>query len=263
MTQSEAKELIPMHALGALDPPLAREVEAFLRQAAPEIQREAREFREVAALLPYALLSPSVSASLKDELLAGIEDAATADSTPKPTTAKIVEFRPRQKPAAQPGRYRQWLALAAAILLAAGSVFLYWQNWQLARERADLARRLDDREHELERIASPTTRVLALQGQETPQASAKVFWDTARHQWVMHVFDLPAPPADKDYQLWYVTKDAKISAAVFRTDAQGRRKLELSLPAAVAGKLAATAVTLEPKGGVSQPTGKFYLLAQI
>src|SRR5207253_9487305 len=45
-------------------------------------------------------------------------------------------------------------------------------------------------------------------------------------QWVIYIYNLPAPPADKDYQLWYLTSDQnKVSAAVFRTDAQGRGEL--------------------------------------
>ena len=100
-------------------------------------------------------------------------------------------------------------------------------------------------------------------GDETPQANAKVLWDTMAQQWVIYIFDLPAPPSDKDYQLWYVTKNVKISAAVFRTDEQGRTVLKLTLPPDALAGLAATAVTLEPRGGSPQPTGKFYLKASI
>ena len=100
-------------------------------------------------------------------------------------------------------------------------------------------------------------------GDETPQSNAKVVWDTKAQQWAIYIFDLPAPPSDKDYQLWYVTKNAKISAAVFRTDEQGRTVLKLTLPPDALAGLAATAVTLEPRGGSPQPTGKFYLKASI
>lgn len=100
-------------------------------------------------------------------------------------------------------------------------------------------------------------------GEETPQANAKVVWDTNARQWTIYIFDLPAPPSDKDYQLWYVTKDAKIGAAVFRTDEQGRTVLKLTPPPGALAGLASTAVTLEPRGGSPQPTGKFYLKASI
>ena len=100
-------------------------------------------------------------------------------------------------------------------------------------------------------------------GDETPQANAKVVWDTKAQQWAIYIFDLPAPPSDKDYQLWYVTQNEKISAAVFRTDEQGQSVLKLTLPPEALVGLAATAVTLEPRGGSPQPTGKFYLKASI
>jgi anti-sigma-K factor RskA len=62
-----------------------------------------------------------------------------------------------------------------------------------------------------------------------------------------------------------VTGKAKISAAVFHpsADEQGRTVLTLKLPPEALAGLAATAVTLEPKGGSPQPTGKFYLKASI
>ncbi len=268
MTHMEAKELIPLHALGALDAATAGEVERYLRQAAPEEQREAAEFREVAALLPFALLSPSVRPALKGQLLGRISEGMSAPARPVAVTGgQVLAFKPRaraERPWSQ--NFSQWLAVAASLILAAASALFFWQNRQLKGERAQLAQRLQDAQQAIAQMQAPTTRVIALQGQAAPQASAKVFWDTTRHEWVMQVFNLPAAPTapiEMDYQLWYVTKEAKLSAAVFRPDAQGRAELRLSLPAGVAEKLAATAVTLEPRGGSPQPTGKFYLLAQI
>ena len=88
-----------------------------------------------------------------------------------------------------------------------------------------------------------------------------VYQQTQR--WVIYIFDLPTPPSDKDYQLWYVTAKAKINARVFSTDEQGRAYFKLTLPSEALSGLAATAMTLEPKGGSPQPTGKFYLKASI
>ncbi len=126
----------------------------------------------------------------------------------------------------------------------------------LFKRNAELRGKVDD-------IVSPRTRIISMVGEEAPQANAKVLWDTKAQQWAIYIFDLPAPPSDKDYQLWYVTKNAKISAAVFRTNEQGRSVLKLTLPPEALVGLAATAVTLEPRGGSPQPTGKFYLKASI
>jgi hypothetical protein len=167
-------------------------------------------------------------------------------------------------------RPARWLLIAAAALLALTCGYLFKHNADLARERDNVARERDDFSKELamwrrqiDDIVSPRTRIIAMVGDETPQANAKVVWDMNARQWAIYIFDLPTPPSDKDYQLWYVTKNAKISAAVFRTDEQGRSVLKLTLPSEALVGLAATAVTLEPRGGSPQPTGKFYLKASI
>lgn len=264
MTATEAKELIPLHALGALDARTAQQVEVYLQAASPAEQCEAVEFREVAALLPLALPVPPVSAGLKERLLAQFRHEHPA---PHPVTAgaagQVLEFNSRPVRRLALPLVTQWLAVAAAIVLAVTSLFFYQQNQQLRTERTELAQQLQVARNEIQQMQAPATRVIVMQGQAAPQAHAKVFWDTARQQWVVAIFNLPAPPAGKDYQLWYVTNNAKLSAAVFRPGAEGRSELRLALPSGVPEELAATAVTLEPRGGSPQPTGAFYLLAQL
>jgi hypothetical protein len=173
----------------------------------------------------------------------------------------ILPFAPARR---KEVRIPRWLLAAATIALTFSSAYLLWQNLKLTSERDGLRDQVSNLRQQFNNFIAPTTRVIAMAGEEAPQASAKVVWDTERQEWVIYVYNLPIPPSDKDYQLWYVTKDSKISAAVFRPDAQGRIQLRLSLPPhAVNGGLAATAVTLEPRGGSAQPTGKFFLKAAI
>jgi hypothetical protein len=233
----------------------------------------------VAALLPQALPLQTPPDYLRERLLNRI--AEETQQTPieiavEESTMKEIAERDEKKvlPVVQPrraeSRTARWLLIAATALLAFTSAYLFTQSAKLARERDDLSRERNRLTEELagwgrqvDDIVSPRTKVIAMVGDETPQANAKVLWDTKAQQWVIYIFDLPAPPSDKDYQLWYVTKTAKISAAVFRTDEQGRTVLKLTLPPDALADLAATAVTLEPRGGSPQPTGKFYLKASI
>ncbi|NOT62160.1 MAG: anti-sigma factor [Acidobacteria bacterium] len=262
MTTDEAKELIPFYALGALDVATAHEIESYLRQASPPERREADEFREIAALLPYALSAPAAPAALRDRLM------NTLEAIEPVTMAKVLPFKPR---AAQPVFARprmQWLAAAAALVMTFGTAYFYWQNQKLRGENLALTQQVAavkaEQQAQIEQVLAPLNRILTMKGVTAQQASAKIVWDVPQQRWLLQVYDLPAPPSDKDYQLWYVTKDAKLSAAVFRPDARGRTTISLNLPANVnAETLAATAVTLEPKGGVPQPTGQFYLLAQL
>ena len=264
MTTEEAQQLIPLYALGVLDATETREVEGYLRRASRDEQREASEFREIAALLAYALPAVAVPARLRDQLLARVNESAPAAEP----SSNVLAFKPKAV-VAPPRAWPQWLAAAAALVMTMGAAYFYWQNQELKQENLALAQQVvavkAEQQAQIEQVLAPLNRILTIKGQAAaPQASAKVVWDTQQQRWLLQVYDLPAPPADKDYQLWYVTKDAKLSAAVFRPDARGRTTLQLQLPPNVnAETLAATAVTLEPKGGVPQPTGQFYLLAQL
>ncbi len=254
MTWEEVKDLGPLYAIGALDLKAAQAVEDFLRNATPQQKKEVAEWSEVSALLPAALPQPEVPSHLKGLLLKQIATNEYTTYSSHPTSAaKVLPFQSKRRSTAQAP---QWLLLAATIALVFTSAILAWQNSKLSGQLGNVQSQLDD-------LLSPYTRVISMAGVEVPKANAKVLWDTRTQTWKVFVHDLPAPPSDQDYQLWYVTKDAKINAAVFRTDEKGNRELSLSLPPEALNGLAATAVTLEPRGGSPQPTGKFYLLAAI
>ena len=279
MTWKKVKALAPLYVIGALDEKTAHDVEAALQSATPEQQRVFARWSDVAALLPQALPLQTPPDYFRERLLNRI--AEETRQTPieiavEESTLKELAERDEKKvlPFIQPrraeSRTARWLLIAATALLAFTSAYLFTQRAKLARERDDLSRERNSLTEELaawrrqvDGIVSARTKVIAMVGEETPQANAKVLWDTEALQWAIYIFDLPAPPSDKDYQLWYVTKNAKISAAIFRTDEQGRTVLKLTLPPDALAGLAATAVTLEPRGGSPQPTGKFYLKASI
>jgi anti-sigma-K factor RskA len=279
MTWDEVKEIAPLYVIGALDEKTAHEVEASLHSATPEQQRDVARWRDMATLLPQALPLQTPPDYLRERLLNRIVEEtqqtpieiAVEESTLKGMSElgekKVLPF---VQPRRAESRTARWLLIAATALLAFTAGYLFKQNAELTRERYALARERDDLSKEMaawrgqvDDIVSPRTRIIVMAGDGTPQSNAKIVWDTKAQQWAIYIFDLPAPPSDKEYQLWYVTQNAKISAAVFRTNEQGRSVLKLTLPPEALVGLAATAVTLEPRGGSPQPTGKFYLKASI
>lgn len=255
MTWDEVKKLGSLYAIGALDQKTAQAVEDFLLEATPEQKSALAEWREVAALLPLSLRQPEVPHNLKSRLMKRIAHNESIAFPRQPSfIAKVLPFRSPHRPSSQ---RPSWLLVAATIALAFSGAYLAWQNLKLLTKVGDLQRQVGE-------FISPDTRVISMVGVETPQARAKVIWDTKAQTWKVYISNLPAPPADKDYQLWYVTGSAKINAAVFRTDENGNRELSLSLPPEALNGLVATAVTLEPKGGSQQPTNtNFYLKAAI
>jgi anti-sigma-K factor RskA len=279
MTWKKIKAIAPLYVIGGLDEKTAHEVEAALQSATPEQQRVFARWSDVAALLPQALPLQTPPDYLRERLLDRIAEEirqtpieiAVEESTLKELAErdgkKVLTF---VQPRRAESRTARRLLIAAAALLAFTSAYLFTQRAKLARERDDLSRERNSLTEELavwrrqvDDILSARTKVIAMVGEEAPLANAKVIWDTEALQWAIYIFDLPAPPSDKDYQLWYVTKNAKISAAVFRTNEQGRTVFKMNLPPDPLAGLAATAVTLEPRGGSPQPTGKFYLKASI
>jgi anti-sigma-K factor RskA len=279
MTWDEVKELAPLYVIGALDEKTAHDLEASLHSATPEQRRVVARWRDVAAMLPQALPLQTPPAHLKERLLNRVAEEAqqtpieiaieesTLEGMVERTERKVLPF---VKPRRAESKTARWMLIAATTLLAFTCGYLFKQNSDLIKQNAHLARERDGFSEELagvrrevDDIVSPRTKVIAMVGDEVPQANAKVVWDMKAQQWVIYIFDLPAPPSDKAYQLWYVTQNAKISATTFRTDEHGRTVLKLTLPPDALDGLAATAVTLEPREGSPQPTSKFYLKANI
>jgi anti-sigma-K factor RskA len=254
MTWDEVKELGPLYALGALDAETAQKVEVFLRQATKDQQSEITEWREVAALLPMSLPQTQAPSFLRERLLTRLAgEGALSNSFQHGSSAKVLQFQPQPRAPKQASRS---LAMAAAIVLAFTTAFLAWKN-------STLSSRVNIAEGQVKEFLSSDTQIISLAGVEAPQANAKVVWNKKSQKWKVYVHNLPVPSNDKSYQLWYVIKDAKINAIVFTPNAQGHAELDLSLPPEAIQGLTATAVTLEPKGGSPQPTGKFYLAAEI
>jgi anti-sigma-K factor RskA len=266
MDREEIKELGALEAAGALGPAERREIERLWREGGPEERQELRELLEAAALLPLALPRTEVSSDLKSQLMSRLMAERREG---EPIDGRVIPFAP---PARAERGAVFWLPLAASLLFASLSLWLYLQNARLNREVASLsaqatrtAEQLASARSELNEVVSRTTRLVALSGVDaSPQANAKVFWDTDAQEWVIYIFNLPLPPSDKDYQLWYITHDQrKIGASVFRPEPDGQVALRFKIPRDLAPRLAATAVTLEPKGGSPQPTGQFYLKGAI
>jgi anti-sigma-K factor RskA len=89
-------------------------------------------------------------------------------------------------------------------------------------------------------------------------ARARAFWNRSSGL-VFTASALPTVPDGKVYQLWVLTAGDPVSAGLLRPDPGGSVdlfvKTPLDLPAPVG-----MAVTVEPSGGVPQPTGERILL---
>ena len=177
-----------------------------------------------------------------------------------------------------PSPWIGWLAAAAALIVAVGTGMYALQlrnRVEEAEARAFAAgrevvemRRVLDRSQEETRVVRMQAAVLIapdmaridLAGQQSaPKASARAFWSRSRGM-VFAATSLPQPPAGKVYQLWVVANGVNpISAGLLAPDAQGQINTHFVTPQDIPVPVA-LAVTLEPEGGVPQPTGEKYLI---
>jgi anti-sigma-K factor RskA len=260
-------ELAAAYGLDALD---AAERAAFERHlsSCAQCQQVVAETQQIAATLPHTLAPVEPPAALRARIM----------MTTAPAKQPTAPAKHPAAPAVQPvtaAIMPPWLAVAAAIIaVVAGATA--WTQYQRAgasqvaasqsqaqvealqaqltamQTQAETARRAVDI-----LAADDLTRV-DLKGQPAaPAASGRAYWSATRGL-MFSAIDLPALPAGRVYQLWYVTAAAPVSAALVNPDAAGRFTLIAGAPAGI--KPTAMAVTIEPAGGLPAPTGAFYLL---
>ena len=258
MTPEELQELCALYVLGALEPPAAGELETRLRTGDPDVVREIQALRAVVDVLPYALTPLAPDAAVRARLLARVsvqpaEVRRTSASTPAP--GLLARFRTPLF----------WLPTAVAALLTlvfGGTIYNLRQHIGGLEARVQQLREVAaGHEHLLTLLTSPTVQIVTLTGTEyAPTAGARLLWDRQRGEWTVLAQNLPALPAGKAYQLWFLTAGGPMPSGTFQLDALRRGMIQATLPAG-RSDIAGAAVSLEPEGGVPQPTGHIVLAA--
>jgi len=221
MIHSDYKEMIPAHALSALDRADEHALKEHLRDC-EECQRELADWEATAASLALSADPLEPSEQVRERIFTRIK----SEKSP----SKVLAFPSPQR--------KRWLSIAAVVLFAAlivSIIVIYQQN---------------------------RTRSVELSGTpEATSATAKLTYDnTGRALLVTN--GLPRAPAGKEYQLWFIVGGKPLPGKTFNPDNTGRGTSTDQVPDA-ARNAAVFAVTLEPAGGVSAPTGAIYLRGEL
>lgn len=237
MVHDDYKEMIPAHALSALDAADARALNEHLAGCA-ECRRDLAEWEATAASLALSAKPMEPSPEVRERILNKIR----SEKSP----SKVIPFpSPRR---------RMWELIAAVVVFAAllvSVVVLYQQNRQLQHENAFY-----------KLITAPGSRIAELSGtNEASGATAKLAYDPTGRA-VLIANGLPRTPAGKEYQLWFIVDNKPIPGKSFAPDDSGRSTLQDQVPEA-ARRSAIFAITLEPTGGVPLPTGAIYLRGEL
>lgn len=240
------------YALGLLSAEEQREVEQAaqqypaIRQALREHERTLGQFSQA-----YAVQPPP---QLRDQIL----DTAAGPATPPQSSPK--------SPARSP---KPWAIAATILFLISGglNVFQFQQRQQahqdltqaqmrlaeIQQEQQALVARYEQSQDYLAVLTHPATQRFPLEPVKGRPKSyrAQVYWNTQSHLAYMDLSGLPAPPTQKDYQLWALKDGKPIDMGVIKIDPSSTRPL---LPAGTVKAADAFAITIEPAGGSATPT---------
>jgi len=271
MEHQDYQQLLVPHSLDALEVSEARELEAHLETCA-ECRAEFVALRDGLALLAYTAEPAEPRPEVRARILESVR-APQSDHAGAVLTGQVVPLKPR-------ANWNVWtmgLRVAASLAFVAlliGLVVLWRREVKLQQEVAQLNRQLSTQQHELVRdrdvlarqrealalLNSPDAKRMELAGSETAQnARGSFVYDQKTGKAVFVADGLPATPADKAYELWFIPKaHSPMPGRIFTVDSSGHALLPEQMPADAMGN-AVIAITLEPKRGSAVPTGAIYL----
>lgn len=257
----QLQELIPAFVLGALEGEELRRLEEHLNQGCPECEEVRIAF---------------------DGTLEGVAESVDPVVPSEVTRARVLRAVGQAPSRPQPSRRPLWLvtaAVAATLAVAAGILLgrhqlrlqgrldeALAQQARITDELTLLRAQLESVNTEYDRLAarvqelsSPDTRRVQLASleEDSPATGATLLRPGAERA-VFYAYDLPPLPAEKTYQLWYIAADGPVSAGTFDVTEEGYGRVEITgqdLPP----DIQLWAVTVEPAGGVPQPTGTMVL----
>jgi anti-sigma-K factor RskA len=262
MVHEEYKAMLPANALTTLDEQDEQELEEHLAGCA-ECAPEMDEWQSTAAELAYVSQPLEPSADLRERIFQRLRDektkAGVARVIPLPQARRRIKRLPR------------FVAIAAALIFVAllsGLIILWRENRAASVEIARLAAQINNSRDELNQqreilglLTRAGTRMAELAGtKDAPAAHGVLAFDNQSGSAVLVAQDLPPAPAGKVYQLWFIVNAKPLPGSVFKIDAAGNAVMHDQIPHAALNS-AVFAVTLEPQGGVTSPTGTTYLLS--
>jgi anti-sigma-K factor RskA len=240
-------EDLDLYALGALDGEEKQRFEEHLR-ACPACQRDLAAARSSAALLAFTVPPVAPPASVKSALMQKVK------AEPHPAARQIVPVKSSKKRWGL--RFSLGFGLATAAF-AFATFELAKSDLERGKQIKQLQAQLSKDESSMQAMGQVTSapdsaEITLLQQPGGPPGQAHVMYN-ARMGMAVYSGQLAPAPTGKSYQLWLVpASGAPVSAGLVEGNQQSGAVVVHLAPGLVAK---AFAVTVEPQGGMPQPTG--------
>jgi anti-sigma-K factor RskA len=279
MDHGEIKDLLPLKALARLEGEEARAVDEHLAAGCDECQRELASFTEALAAMALAEAGDGPSDRIWSRLQTRL------DSTPDRAPRLVVDRSMRESSRGRGLAMLASAAVAAVVAIVVSSIFFDSRVRSITSDTSNEIAELTAKVIALQRnvettgdklaalqtkiaqtadltLASlgPDARIVHLAGlPAAPSAAGTVALNRTAGSAMLQVIGLPPAPDDKVYEAWWIgEKQGPLKAGLFEPSSEGATIVSLNLPPAGEVVLA-SAVTLEPRGGVEKPTGAMYL----
>jgi hypothetical protein len=286
LSHDEAFALLDALAMDSLEGSERSAVEAHAAECetcGPELASLRETFAQLAFTAPpatevasgaeariHSRLMDRVAADARTKGGAPLSLESSSPSLPPPAPPPMSMVEQRRAISSLAWRRAEWIAAAASVMLVVsiGLLAALMRDRQTVHDalQAELARSAGTRTSNdslRSLIASRDSMIVGLIGRDVAVMSltsagakapfARMFWDKTHNTWTFAAHNMPELRAGRTYQLWLVTKTAKISAGTF-SPTNGEAVVRATYPLSP-DALEAIAVTEEPAGGVSQPTG--------
>ena len=251
-----------LYALGVLEGEEKAAIESHVPTCA-ECANKLAEARGRIALLAFSAPRVEPSPAVRERLMRQVHASAESAGARRAEGAG--------EPERAGGFFGRWWAailVPVGIALAIATIFLWTENARLSRELAQQRANLEDQKKQLDEVrhmadllgAKDTISVALAVQPGMPKGDLRVRYNAKMGMAVCDGWVEPAP-ANKSYQLWLVPMEGKpISAGVLEHGGPINPWM-MKLPQGMPAK--AFAVTLEPEGGMPQPTGPMVLVGPV
>jgi anti-sigma-K factor RskA len=282
MDHAEIQNLLPLKALSRLDGDEARAVDEHLAAGCDDCERELASFNE--ALAAMAIVESGEDGPA-ERVWSNLRARLDADRVKARGPQRAADRAMREPSRGQAFAMIATGAIAAAVAIAVNVLIINSrvqnntnatsnQIASLTAQFVDFQRKLDatgDQLADLQaKVAQTTDLTLASLGPDariarlaglaaSPSATGVIALSHSQGTAMLEVNGLPPTPDEKEYEVWWIgEKQGPLRAGMFEPSSHGSTIVSLDLPPPGEVVLA-SAVTLEPRGGVDKPTGAMYL----
>jgi|GEM_PF-711416 len=257
--KTEYEDQIALFALGLLTGYELRKIEEHLKTECEICNDLLENCETVFTNLPYVLKNSPLSPELEERILDKLDSFEDShNSQGKPF---LQDFWKGLSPT--------WLNVGSAVA-AAAIIFLFISTLTL-QERLSLQEEnmgvllttLEKDEEMIDYVKNPAVSVISLAGTMSESGSSgRLLWDTKTNDAILLVSNVPELVPGQTYQFWVVEDGEPHSMGTFMVNQNGEHMMKINCMPEEKGEIE-FAVTLEPEGGMPEPTGATYLIGSL